>query len=124
MYKRILAVDDDLNMLKLLNNLLEKQGYIVHTISTGDKVFPAVNEFQPDLILLDVMLDGFDGTIICSALKSMPKTQHIPVIFISGNYQAAARVYNQGEGAPNDFLLKPFNLELLLHKIEEHLNAA
>jgi len=123
MYKRILAVDDDVDMLEFLNSLLENYGYEVRTLSRGENVFPMVSEFKPDLILLDIMLGGLDGNIICSALKTKPETQHIPVIFVSGHYQSAAKVYEAEHGAPNDFLLKPFSIKSLISKIETQLAA-
>lgn len=123
MYKKILAVDDDVDMLEFLNSLLKDYGYEVKTLSRGENVFSTVSDFKPDLILLDIMLGGVDGNIICSALKTSPSTKHIPVIFVSGHYQSAAKVYD-GEGkAPNDFLLKPFSITTLISKIEFQLAA-
>jgi DNA-binding response OmpR family regulator len=123
MEKKILAVDDDLYTLKLLNNVLEKNGYEVHTLSRAENVFMEVSSFKPDLILLDVMLSGLDGTIICSALKTFPETQHIPVIFVSGHYSAASSLLSDQQGAPDDFLMKPFSIDTLIGKIEHQLAA-
>lgn len=123
MYKKILAVDDDTDMLFFLKSILELHGYEVKTLSKGENVFNTVSAFKPDLILLDLMLAGLDGSIICSALKTMPETKHIPVIFISGHYQAAASVYNNDAGAPDDFLLKPFDTKSLIAKVEMQLAA-
>ena len=123
MYKKILAVDDDVDMLEFLNILLKDYGYEVKTLSRGENVFSTVSEFKPDLILLDIMLGGVDGNIICSALKTSPATRHIPVIFVSGHYQSAAKVYNTEHNAPNDFLLKPFSITSLISKIEFQLAA-
>ncbi len=123
MYKKILAVDDDDNTLELLSEVLNRYGYNVKTLAKAENVFRTVTTFQPDLILLDVMLAGLDGSVICSALKATPETQHIPVICISGNYTAAGKVYSDKELAPNDFVLKPFNIKALISKIEHQLAA-
>jgi DNA-binding response OmpR family regulator len=123
MYKKILAVDDDADMLEFLNTLLVQNGYEVQTLSQGEKVFNAVATFKPDLILMDVMLGGMDGSMICSALKANPDTKHIPVISISGYYHAGAKVFNDNEGAPNDFLLKPFSIKSLISMIKLQLAA-
>jgi len=123
MYKKILAVDDDADMLEFLNRLLIQRGYDVKTLSRGEKVFNIVSTYKPDLILLDVMLGGIDGNMICSALKASPETRDIPVIFVSGNYSSAAKFYDAEHGAPNDFLLKPFSIKSLMSKIEVQLAA-
>lgn len=123
MYKKILAVDDDVDMLEFLNSLLIDYGYEVKTLSRGENIFSTIADFKPDLILLDIMLGGVDGNIICSALKAQPETRHIPVIFISGYYHSAVKLYNAEGSAPNDFLLKPFSIQSLISKIELQLAA-
>ncbi|WP_345950077.1 MULTISPECIES: response regulator [unclassified Mucilaginibacter] len=123
MYKKILAVDDDKETLEMLRDLLLRYDYKVETLSKAENIFQAVARFKPDLILLDIMLAGLDGTIICSALKSAPETRHIPIIFISGNYQAASRLLESTEGAPDDFVLKPFDVQALINKIQFQLAA-
>jgi len=123
MYKKILAVDDDADMLEFLDRLLVQYGYNVQTLSKGENVFNAVESYKPDLILLDVMLGGLDGNIICSALKAKPETRDIPIISISGYYGTAAKVFDEDHGAPNDFLLKPFSIKSLISKIELQLVA-
>jgi len=123
MYKKILAVDDDADMLEFLDTLLVQYGYEVKTLSRGEKVFNAISTYKPDLILLDIMLGGVDGTMICSALKAKAETRDIPVIFVSGHFYAASKMYAEHDGAPNDFLLKPFSIQSLISKIEFQLAA-
>lgn len=120
MYK-ILVVDDDAEMLEMFSLLLNLHGYEVRTLYSGEKIFTEVREFEPDLILLDVMLAGMDGNIICSALKTSKHTQHIPIIFVSGYYQFASGTLT--EPAADDFVLKPFDISNLLNKIEHQLAA-
>jgi DNA-binding response OmpR family regulator len=121
MCKRILAVDDDPAILSVLRDLLEYAGYEISTLSHGDIIFEAIKQFSPDLILLDVMLGGMDGRDICRAIKLKFETHNIPVILISATHNLADSL-NQ-EGAPNDFVPKPFDIYLLLDKIEEQLAA-
>ncbi len=121
MEKKILVVDDDQAILEMLEEVLSYYGYKVNTLSRGDKVFERIDEYHPDLILMDVMLAGMDGRIICSAIKSVKKLPEIPIILISATENGAACLNN--EGAANDFLSKPFDVEFLIEKIEHQLAA-
>jgi DNA-binding response OmpR family regulator len=116
MSKRILIVDDDADILEMLTYFLSESGYEINGLLRGDKVFDAIRNFHPDLILMDVMLSGLDGRTICTKIKSEPDTKFLPVILISGSHDLADSL-NQ-LGAPNDFLAKPFDIEHLLYKIE------
>ncbi len=120
--KKILAVDDNPAILDALNDILSFEGYEVVTLSDGSSIFEAIAESHPDLILLDVMLDNLDGRDICHAIKDDRNTNHIPVILISAthNLQDTLRT----EGAPNDFIAKPFDIEFLLTKIDTQLHHA
>ena len=121
MSKTILAIDDDPSILFILRNLLEYEGYKVYTLAKGDHVFEEIYNHPPDLILLDVMLAGMDGRDICKSIKEKPETHDIPVILISGTHHLEDTLKQQG--APDDFLAKPFNIGVLLHKIEDQLAA-
>ena len=122
MCKRILAVDDDLSILSVLKDLLEYEGYEVSTLSTGEKVMEEIKNHTPDLILLDVMLGGMDGRDICKSIKEKIETHDIPVILISATHNLADTL--KLEGAPDDFIAKPFDIRILLKKIERQLSAA
>lgn len=119
--KRILIVDDNLSILNVLSDVLEYSGYSVNTLSSAEIVFEKINDFLPDLILLDVMLGNFDGREICKKLKQKIETNAIPVILISAGYNFCDSM-SQTFG-PNDFVAKPFDLDVLLNKIEQHLVA-
>jgi DNA-binding response OmpR family regulator len=121
MSKKILAVDDDTATLELLTELLGRYNYDVKATDRADEVLDIVNTYQPDLILLDINLGQWDGTTICSALKAQPQTRHIPIIFISGHYNAAKLLFRNPACAPDDFVMKPFNISSLLSKIQYQL---
>ncbi len=121
MLKKILAVDDDLYILDALTELLKYSGYDIYTTPNGDEVFNKIDEHVPDLILLDVMLSGFDGREICKALKTNTKTKNIPVIMISATPNISDSVKHSGA---NDYIAKPFDISALLDKIEKQLPAA
>lgn len=118
---RILAVDDDKDILEVLQFILEDSGYEVKTLSDGHKLFEKINEEVPDLILMDIMLNGLDGRDLCKNVKLNFKTHDIPVIMISASHNLSD-VLRQ-ECAPDDFLSKPFDINTLLNKIQRQLAA-
>jgi DNA-binding response OmpR family regulator len=83
--KKILIVDDDSDLLFGLNALLTNKGYEIRTLDEGGTAIPVIQEFHPDIILLDVNLPGMDGRKICKLIKHNSTTMHIPVIMISAN---------------------------------------
>ncbi len=121
MCKKILVLDDDLAILEVLKDILEYSGYTVSTLSRGDRVFEKIQEYHPDLILLDVMLAELDGREICRNIKQQHDSAKIPVILISATHDLS-KCLNQ-KGAPDDFVAKPFDIDNLLDKIEHQLAA-
>jgi len=121
MLKKVLAVDDDPYILDALVELLKYSGYDVSTTPKGDEVFKKIDEYSPDIILLDIMLSGMDGREICRELKANHKTSNIPVIMISATPNLTQSVIDSGA---NDFVAKPFDIFLLLDKIEQQLLKA
>lgn len=120
MNKRILVVDDDLAILEALTILLHSWNFEVKAVSRAETVFDALEDFHPDLILLDVMLSGMDGRAICKTLKSGPFAS-IPVIIISAHIATYDIMFDTC--APDDFVPKPFDINYLFHKIEQQLAA-
>ncbi len=112
-------MDDDAGIRDAIETVLTEYDYEVQTLARAEEVFKTIKAYQPDLILLDIMLGGLDGTVICSALKAMPETSHIPVILISAHYQFASSSYDKADG----FIPKPFDISYLLEKIETQLAA-
>ena len=119
--QRILAVDDDQDILEVLQYILEDSGYEVETLSDGHFLFDKINENMPDLILLDIMLGNMDGRQLCKEVKAKLETHNIPVILISASHTISDTLHN--DGAPNDFIAKPFDIDVLLKRIEKQLAA-
>jgi DNA-binding response OmpR family regulator len=119
--KKILILDDDPDILEIVSYLLLETGYKVETLSSGEKVFEAIRNFHPDLVLMDVMLANMDGRKICSAIKQEPETSELPVILISGTHDLASSLHQLG--APNDFVGKPFDIDHLLSRIHNQLDS-
>jgi len=120
MNKRILVLDDDEDILDILSLILKDSGFEIQTLANGESVFEAIKQFNPDLVLMDVMLGNMDGRVICKRIKNTESLHNLPVILISGTHDLASSL-NQ-EGAPNDFLPKPFDLDQLIEKIKVQLN--
>ena len=120
--KRILAVDDNNDILEVLRYILEDSGYEVDTLSDGHLLFDKIEEHIPDLILLDIMLGDMDGRVLCRDIKNKKETHGIPVILVSASHDIASTL-NQS-GAPDDFVAKPFDMDELLHSIQRQLNLA
>ncbi|TKK72023.1 response regulator [Ilyomonas limi] len=114
---KILVVDDDLDILEVLKFLLRKNGYEVVLLSEAQRVIETTKEAQPDIILLDINLSGYDGREICKYLKTTLKLK-TPVILFSANvsYKSSYKEYYA-----DDFLEKPFEVKKLLSILRSHL---
>ena len=116
---KILIVDDDESILDSISMTLEDEGYFVSTTPKGEETYKIVDEFMPDLILLDILMSGKDGREICKNLKKDENTKNIPVILISAHPSAAESYHQSGA---EDFLAKPFELSSLLTIIESNIS--
>ena len=115
MTKRILIVEDDNAMARLLSDNLKYEGFLVETCDSGRNALAVVKRFTPDLLLLDVMLPhGPDGFEICRALNDGPN--RIPVIILSARGQKEDRIRGLMLGA-DDYVTKPFALDELLARV-------
>ena len=113
MTARILIVDDVAANLRLLEARLSAEYYQVATAQDGHDALELARSWQPDLILLDVMMPGLDGFETCRALKRERATRHIPVVMVTALGQNAERVRGLEAGA-DDFLTKPVDFSTLL----------
>jgi DNA-binding response OmpR family regulator len=119
----ILAVDDDENILKMVELILQQKRYRVLTARTGREALARVREAVPDLVILDGMLPEVHGFEICRQLKTSERFRHIPVIMVSAvhtGWRFAADV-KERYGA-DDYLEKPFEGAELLRRVEALLN--
>jgi DNA-binding response OmpR family regulator len=117
---RILIVDDDRDLLEVVSSLLARKGFEVESNINWDEANKKIEEFQPQVILLDVFLSGIDGLEICKKLKEDPMTSHIPIIIFSG-YPRVAETVMYEYGA-DDFITKPFEVEEMIEKIHNVLS--
>jgi two-component system, sensor histidine kinase and response regulator len=116
----ILIVDDTLENLRLLSAMLAEQGYEVRSVTNGSTALMGIQAQPPDLILLDINMPGMNGYEVCRRLKSLPKTQEVPVIFISALNEAIDKVTAFSVGGV-DFVTKPFQVEEVFARVEHQL---
>jgi len=114
--KKIIVVDDDEEVLDTIELVLEIGGYEVEPLSDAEGLHETIGSFNPDLIILDIVLGKIDGRTLCNEIKTNPKTKHIPILMMSGLYKAEE--INVLETPPDDFMPKPFKMDVLLEKIE------
>jgi CheY-like chemotaxis protein len=110
MNKRVLILDDDLDILQICTIVLKKKGFDVSTLNHSNQVVEQVTTYQPDVILMDNWIPGPGGIEATRLLKMTPETQDIPVIFFSAN----SNVTQLAQEAQADyFLQKPFDISEL-----------
>ncbi len=106
MAEKILIVDDDIDSLKLIGLMLQRQGYDIAAASAGSQALSKVMTDPPDLIILDVMMPDMDGYEVCRRLRANPQTQNIPIIMFTAKTLVDDKVAGFEAGA-DDYLTKP-----------------
>ena len=119
--KEILIVDDLPENVRLLSSLLNEQGYRVNTATDGKMALAIIKRECPDLILLDIMIPEIDGYQVCRYLKSNHKTQHIPIIFLSGLDSELDKIEAFKVGGV-DYITKPFFVDEVVFRVRAQLN--
>jgi CheY-like chemotaxis protein len=110
--QRVLIVDDDPWILRMVSTLLEKRGYAISTASDGEEGLMRADQLRPDLIITDVMMPKLDGWALVRALRSRPELALVPVIFLTALGGEEDRIRGFRLGA-DDYLPKPFRFEEL-----------
>jgi two-component system phosphate regulon response regulator PhoB len=119
---RLLVVEDETDLLRSLEYALKASGYDVRVADRGDQALRILEEFEPDLVLLDVMLPDISGLDICRRIHEMPEARRAVVIILSARVEEADRVTGFEAGA-DDYVIKPFNVRELILRIEARLKA-
>jgi len=115
--KKILIVEDDLDIAEMVSYNLKKEGYKTSFVSNGRKAVNLIKNQKPDLIILDLMLPEIDGLEICRILKSKEDTLAIPIIMLTAKSQETDKVIGLEMGA-DDYLAKPFSPRELIARIK------
>lgn len=117
MKERILIVEDDKHISKLVKFNLEKANYDCTVASTGEKSLEALDGQPVDLIILDIMLPGMDGFGICRAIKEKEKLKNIPIIMLTAKGEEVDRIVGLELGA-DDYIVKPFSPRELVLRVK------
>ena len=116
--KKILVLDDDMDIVTVVQLVLESNGFDVKAITRWQKMYDEIETFKPDLILLDVSLGNQDGRNICKQIKSAKETQNISVILFSANLNVEKSLT---ECMADSFIAKPFDIKDLILRINNQL---
>lgn len=121
--KQLLLIDDDPNLILLVKDYLEFRGYQVVTAENGREALDILEAKTPDMIICDVMMPEMDGYAFVQHVRENPKTDWIPVLFLSAKGQSQDRVKGLNTGA-DVYMVKPFEPEELVAQVESSLKQA
>ena len=117
MKEKILIVDDEKDIVKMLDYNLKKEGYRTISCYNAEDALDLVASQHPDLIILDLMLPGMDGLEVCKTLKKEEKSARIPIIMLTAKTQEADKIVGLELGA-DDYITKPFSPRELVARIK------
>jgi DNA-binding response OmpR family regulator len=118
--KKILVVDDEVDLLETIQFSLEVEGYTVLVSNDGEDALSQARKESPDLILLDIMLPKLDGYKVCRLLKFDERYKHIPILMMTAKTQEKDKVLGIETGA-DEYITKPFDMDELMEKIKTYL---
>ena len=119
---RVLVVDDEADLIRILEFGLKSMGYAVETASDGQEGLKKAREMKPDIILLDLMLPKLDGYKVCRLLKFDERYKNIPIIILSARTQEGDQSLAMEMGA-NRFITKPYDFSEVMTHIETLLKS-
>ncbi len=119
---RVVCIEDESEMIDLVNMILSQKGYEVIGAPGGLQGLQTVEDTQPELVLLDLMMPDMDGWEVYQRLKSNPKTASIPVIVVTARAQSIDKILGLHIAKVDDYITKPFSPTDLLSGIEKVLS--
>ena len=114
---RILVVEDDLDISKMLRIYFDSQGYDVFVANRGLEALDTVRKKLPDVAILDINLPDIDGYEICRTLRTNVRTSQVPVIFLTQKDERSDKIHGLELGA-DDYITKPFDIEELKLRVQ------
>lgn len=122
MNKRILAVDDEVDVLLIVKTALQCEGYEVETAANGPEALALAKANPPDLVLLDMMMPGMTGFEVMQAMKKVEEISTIPVIMLTG-VSERTKIQQALTSGSTYYIVKPFEIEDLLTKVQSALDG-
>lgn len=122
MTKKVLIVDDEANIVISLEFLMQQAGYQVDVARTGEEALQKLAAFQPDLVLLDVMLPGISGFDICQHIRQTPAWADMRIVMLSAKGRDVEIAKGMALGA-NAYITKPFSTKALLAEVQQQLTV-
>ncbi|MBI5074634.1 MAG: response regulator [Nitrospirae bacterium] len=119
---RILIVDDEPNIVLALELLMKREGYQVQSVDDGQKVFDALREFRPDLIVLDIMMPKMDGYEVCQRIRADASLKDIAIIMLTAKGREVEKEKGLALGA-DYYVTKPFSTREVMMRINEILSS-
>jgi DNA-binding response OmpR family regulator len=119
--RKILVVDDEVDLVKTIQFSLEIEGYKVFVSYNGEDALHQARKENPDLILLDIMLPKLDVYKVCRLLKFDEKYKHIPILMLTSKTQEKDKTLGMETGA-NEYITKPFDIDELMEKVKTYLD--
>jgi len=120
MPKRIAVVEDESELASLIDYNLSRQGFQTLTLNGSEGALKSLEQWRPDLIVLDVMLPGMDGFDLCRLIRQSPALGRTPVLFLTARSDEVDRVLGLEIGG-DDYMTKPFSPRELIARVKAHL---
>lgn len=120
--KRIVVIEDERDILELLNMILNRSGYEVYLCDNGRNALDLIRKVRPHLVLLDVMLPGYDGKAIAAEMAKDEDLQGTSIMIVSA-LEASEKMFT-GSPQVKDFCLKPFRTSVLVEKVKRIMGDA
>jgi two-component system alkaline phosphatase synthesis response regulator PhoP len=121
--KKILVVDDEVDLVETIRFPLEMEGFNVLVSYNGEDALNQARKEKPDLILLDLMLPKLDGYKVCRLLKFDERYKHIPILMLTAKTQEKDKLLGKETGA-DEYITKPFDIDELMKKVKVYLSKA
>ncbi len=114
--KKILIADDEPDILEIISYNLQNEGYLVYTAKDGKDAIEKAKQYNPDLIILDVMMPGKNGVEVCATLRALPAFQETLIIFLTAMNDEASHIKGLETGA-DDYINKPISPKVLISRV-------